>query len=85
MVAAYPQTPEIAAAYELIGPDQPGLPGDIAVWGDSFWYYPASLLWCMVPWTIPAILGLGLTWRTAREQRYSPERVYISHLVRPFC
>lgn len=45
MVAAYPQSPEIAAAYELIGPDQPGLPGlpgDIAVWGDSFWYYPAT-------------------------------------------
>lgn len=42
MVAAYPQTPEIAAAYELIGPDQPGLPGDIVVWGDSFWYYPAT-------------------------------------------
>ena len=42
--------------------------------GDPFWYYPASLLWCLVPWTIPAILGLGLTWKTAREQRYSPER-----------
>lgn len=42
MVDAYPQTPEIAAAYELIRPDQPGLPGDIVVWGDSFWYYPAT-------------------------------------------
>ena len=42
MVAAYPQTPEIEVAYELIGPDQPGLPGDIVVWGDSFWYYPAT-------------------------------------------
>jgi len=42
MVSAYPQTPEIEAAYELTGPDQPGLPGDIVVWGDSFWYYPAT-------------------------------------------
>lgn len=43
MVAAYPQTPEIAAAYELIAPDQPGLAGDIAVWGDSYQaYYPAT-------------------------------------------
>jgi hypothetical protein len=42
MVDAYPQTPEIAAAYELIGPDQQGLPGDIVVWGDSYWYYPAT-------------------------------------------
>lgn len=42
MVDAYPQTPEIAAAYELIGPDQSGLPGDIPVWDDSYWYYPAT-------------------------------------------
>ena len=40
MVDAFPQTPAIAAAYEVIGPDQPGLPGDIPVWGDSnpAWY-----------------------------------------------
>lgn len=42
MVDAYPQTPEIAATYELIGPDQSGLPGDIVVWDDSYWYYPAT-------------------------------------------
>lgn len=43
MVSAYPQTPEIQAAYELIAPDAPGLPGDIAVWGDSYKeYYPAT-------------------------------------------
>lgn len=42
MVDCFPQTPEIAASYELISPDQPGLPGDICVWGDSYWYYPAT-------------------------------------------
>lgn len=42
MVDAYPQTPEIAAAYELVGPNQSGLPGDIVVWDDSYWYYPAT-------------------------------------------
>jgi hypothetical protein len=42
MVDAFPQTDAIAAAYELIGPDHPMLPGDIVVWGDSYWYYPAT-------------------------------------------
>jgi len=42
MVDAYPQTPEIESAYEMVGPDQSGHPGDIVVWGDSFWYYPAT-------------------------------------------
>ncbi|MEV4991199.1 hypothetical protein [Pseudarthrobacter sp. LMD1-1-1.1] len=43
MVSAYPQTPAIEAAYELIQPDQPGMAGDIAVWGDSYKeYYPAT-------------------------------------------
>jgi len=42
MVDAFPQSPEIAAAYELVAPDQQGLPGDIVVWGDSYWYYPAT-------------------------------------------
>lgn len=42
MVDSFPQTPEIAAAYELIGPDQLGMAGDIAVWGDTFWYYPKT-------------------------------------------
>lgn len=43
MVDAYPQTPAIGAAYELIPPTAPGLPGDIVVWGDSYReYYPAT-------------------------------------------
>lgn len=42
MVSAYPQTPEIQAAYELVEPEQTGQAGDLAVWGDSYWYYPAT-------------------------------------------
>lgn len=42
MVDCFPQTPEIAAAYTLHGPDETGQPGDIAVWGDTYWYYPAT-------------------------------------------
>jgi hypothetical protein len=40
MVDAFPQDAEIAAAYDLIGPNEPMLPGDIVVWGDSYpaWY-----------------------------------------------
>jgi hypothetical protein len=42
MVDAFPQSPQIDAAYELIGPDQPGLTGDIPVWGDSYYWYPKT-------------------------------------------
>lgn len=42
MVDAFPQSAAIAAAYELIGPDQKGEHGDHAIWGDSYWYYPAT-------------------------------------------
>lgn len=42
MVDAFPQSGAIAAAYELISPDESGLPGDICVWGDSYWYYPKT-------------------------------------------
>jgi len=42
MVDAYPQTAAIAAAWELVGPDELGLAGDIAVWGDSYYYYPST-------------------------------------------
>lgn len=42
MVDAFPQTPGIAADYDLIPPDQKGEPGDHVVWGDSYWYYPAT-------------------------------------------
>ncbi|MDB5387476.1 MAG: hypothetical protein JWM11_3122 [Planctomycetaceae bacterium] len=41
---------------------------------DPFWYYPVNLLWCLVPWTIPAIQGLVLTSRAAFRKRYSAER-----------
>lgn len=42
MVDAFPQSAAIAAAYELTGPDAPGLPGDIPVWGDGYYYYPKT-------------------------------------------
>jgi hypothetical protein len=42
MVDAFPQSGEINAAWELVGPDDTGLPGDIVVWGDSYYYYPAT-------------------------------------------
>lgn len=42
MVDTFPQTPAIAAAYELISPDQPMQAGDIVVWDDSWYYYPKT-------------------------------------------
>jgi hypothetical protein len=39
---AFPQSPEIDAAYYRVGPDQAGQPGDTAIWGDSDPYYPAT-------------------------------------------
>ena len=42
MVDAFPQSQAIAAAWELVGPGQPGQGGDIVVWSDSYWYYPAT-------------------------------------------
>ncbi|MEJ1195088.1 hypothetical protein [Pseudarthrobacter sp. CCNWLW207] len=40
MVDAFPQSPEIAAAYELLPPEATVMPGDTLVWGDSnqVWY-----------------------------------------------
>lgn len=42
MVDVFPQTPEISAAYELVGPDRADRPGDIVVWGDSNPFYPKT-------------------------------------------
>lgn len=42
MVDAFPQSPAIAAAYELLPPTAAAQAGDIAVWGDSYWYYPKT-------------------------------------------
>jgi 4-amino-4-deoxy-L-arabinose transferase-like glycosyltransferase len=38
------------------------------------WYYLVTLPWVMLPWTLPALLGLGLTWRRAFRERSAPER-----------
>ena len=39
---AFPQSPAIAAAYQRIGPDQPGQPGDTAIWGALPGIYPST-------------------------------------------
>lgn len=50
MVDAFPQSPEVDAAFMLLPPGTPGAPGDTYVWGDSYkvWYpetHTATLLW----------------------------------------
>jgi hypothetical protein len=67
MVDAFPQSAEIAAAYELLPPHAAAQGGDIAVWGDSYWYYPKThvavvvrdggLLTCMSQNSTPAQPG----------------------------
>jgi hypothetical protein len=42
MVDTFPQNAEVARDYVLVSPDQGGLPGDIPVWDDSYWYYPST-------------------------------------------
>lgn len=43
MVDAFPQTPEIAAAYELVAPSQRIQPGDTLVWDNSYKeWFPAT-------------------------------------------
>jgi hypothetical protein len=42
MVDAFPQSDAVAAAWELLGPADTGQGGDIAVWGDSYYYYPST-------------------------------------------
>ena len=42
MYRDYPQTAEIEAAYIRVPASEPGQAGDFAVWGDTFWYYPAT-------------------------------------------
>jgi 4-amino-4-deoxy-L-arabinose transferase-like glycosyltransferase len=41
---------------------------------EPVWYYAATLPWVMLPWTLPALIGLWLTGRDAFKQRNSPER-----------
>lgn len=42
MYRDYPQTPAIKASYIQVPPTEAAKPGDQAIWGDSFWYYPAT-------------------------------------------
>jgi hypothetical protein len=50
MVDAFPQSAAVAAAYELVAPDKPALPGDTLVWGDSNkeWYPKTHVATCIV-------------------------------------
>ncbi len=41
---------------------------------EPLWYYPQHLLWMLAPWTPLALLGLGITAKTARSEKNSPER-----------
>lgn len=66
MVDAFPQTPTIAAAYTLHGPNETGQPGDIAVWGDSYWWYPKTHVAVLV-------LDKG-SWLTCMSQNSTPSR-----------
>jgi len=38
------------------------------------YYYLMAFPWVTMPWTVPALVGLGLTARKALGQRHSPER-----------
>jgi hypothetical protein len=42
--------------------------------GEPTWYYLTALPYIMLPWTIPAFLGLWMTRRQAWGNRYAPER-----------
>lgn len=41
---------------------------------EPFWYYFAHMPWLLFPWFLPALFGLGLTWRQALQQGRTPER-----------
>jgi hypothetical protein len=66
MVDAFPQTPAIAAAYTLHGPGETGQPGDITVWGDSYWWYPAT--------HVAVLYADKGTWLTCMSQNSTPSR-----------
>jgi 4-amino-4-deoxy-L-arabinose transferase-like glycosyltransferase len=38
------------------------------------WYYAVTLPWVMLPWTLPALVGLWVTRGAAMKERQSPER-----------
>lgn len=42
MYRDYPQTKAIRSSYVQVPPTELARPGDQAIWGDSFWYYPAT-------------------------------------------
>jgi hypothetical protein len=67
MVDSFPQSPEVDAAYQLISPDQDGLPADIPVWGDTYWWYPKTHVAVLVR-------DPGSGWLTCMSQNSVPSR-----------
>jgi hypothetical protein len=68
MVDAFPQSPEVAAAYELVAPNEPVLPGDTLVWdqSNSAWY-PATHV-------ATAVKDVGNGWILCLSQNSSAPR-----------
>jgi 4-amino-4-deoxy-L-arabinose transferase-like glycosyltransferase len=51
--------------------------------GEPPWYYLAQVPWVVFPWTLPALVGLGLALRPAWAGRRAPERFLILWAVLP--
>jgi hypothetical protein len=68
MVDCFPQSAEIAAAYELVAPDQPILPMDTLVWDDS------NRAWFPATHVATAIKDVGNGWVLCWSQNSSAGR-----------
>jgi 4-amino-4-deoxy-L-arabinose transferase-like glycosyltransferase len=66
----YPDAPELWA-YDLFG----RLNGHYLE--EPRWYYFGCLLWVMLPWTVPAVIGLALTWTKLWRQGEAKERLVL--------
>jgi 4-amino-4-deoxy-L-arabinose transferase-like glycosyltransferase len=61
------------------------LSGDYAAINQPLWYYPVTLAWVTLPWTIPAAFGLTMTWKRASDVPLSPERFLWCWAVLPIA
>lgn len=73
MVDAFPQSDAIAAAYTLHGPGTTGQAGDIVVWDDSYWYYPATHVAVLVADKGPQLLCMSQNSTPSRADNPYPE------------
>jgi 4-amino-4-deoxy-L-arabinose transferase-like glycosyltransferase len=69
-ITAYLQHPEIRELWEqhYLGRLNRGYIGEPA------WYYLTAVPYIMLPWTVPAVVGLWMTRHQAWSRRYGPER-----------